>query len=74
MRHLVIEKLLKGIFIKNTNNIVPPKSRDLLFIAEKAGIVLDKIKSDLLDMISTFNISTRYLDYKNNFYKVCTRE
>lgn len=74
MGHLVIEKLLKAIFVNNTNNIMPPKSHDLLFIAEKAGLDLDKTKSDLLDLISTFNISTRYPDYKKSFYKMCTRE
>lgn len=37
--HLVIEKLLKALYIKKAEDIVqPPRTHDLLLIAEKVGI------------------------------------
>jgi HEPN domain-containing protein len=70
--HLVIEKLLKAIYIKNTKSINPPRSHDLLLITDKSGIEIDEIQKDTLDLITTFNISARYPDYKESFYKKCT--
>ncbi|HOJ28325.1 MAG TPA: HEPN domain-containing protein [Spirochaetota bacterium] len=56
--HLVIEKLLKAIFvINNDHNIVPPKTHDLLLLAKKAGIETNDEINDMLDFITTFNIN-----------------
>ena len=33
---------------------------------------MDSKREDMLDLITTFNISTRYPDYKLSFYKKCT--
>lgn len=68
------EKLLKGIYIKNTISDNPPKTHDLMVIADKAGLETDEKQKDLLDMITTFNISARYPDYKQSFYQKCTEE
>ena len=35
--HLVIEKLIKAIYVKNINEN-PPRTHDLMRLAEKAGI------------------------------------
>lgn len=69
--HLVIEKLLKALYVKNKNNNVP-KIHDLLRLAEKAGIILTDEQQDQLDIITTFNLNVRYPDYKQSFYKKCT--
>lgn len=71
--HLVIEKLLKAIFAKKFNK-TPVFSHDLVRIAEKTEIGLNEEKKDLLDTITTFNISARYDDYKRDFYKKCTKD
>jgi HEPN domain-containing protein len=71
--HLVIEKLLKAYYIK-TQESFPPLIHDLKRIGEKAGIVFDKDKEVIIETISQFNIRTRYDDYKQEFYKLCTRE
>lgn len=73
MGHLVIEKLLKALYVKNINNNVP-KTHDLLRLAEKMDINITDELADALDLITTFNISARYPDYKQNFYKKCTNE
>lgn len=73
MGHLVIEKLIKAIYIINIGNN-PPKTHDLLRLADKALIETSKEQKDLLDLLTTFNISARYPDYKHSFYKKCTHK
>lgn len=70
--HLVIEKLLKAMYIQNVD-INPPKLHDLLRLAEKAKIKLSEEKQDILDVITTFNINARYPDYKQAFYRLCDK-
>lgn len=75
MGHLVIEKLLKATFIKSNGvNVNLPKIHDLLVLADKAGLNTTEEQKDLLDKITTFNISARYPDYKQEFYRKCTEE
>ncbi len=73
MGHLVIEKLIKAVYIINIGNN-PPKTHDLLRLADKALIETSKEQKDLLDLLTTFNISARYPDYKHSFYKKCTHK
>lgn len=73
--HLVIEKLLKGLYAKN--NVDKPyavKSHNLLVLAEKCGLDLIKEQIERLQIITQFNISARYDDYKESFSKKCTEE
>lgn len=69
--HLVIEKLLKALFLKRINGF-PPLIHDLRRICEKAGIEPDQHQRIHLDSISRFNIRARYDDYKQSFYNLCT--
>lgn len=69
--HLVIEKLLKALYLKKTNQF-PPLIHDLRRLCEKANVELDENQSLILDSITRFNIKARYDDYKQNFYKLCT--
>lgn len=71
--YLIIEKLLKAIYIKNVNNNVP-RIHDLLRLADKALMIINGEQKDLLDIITTFNISARYPDYKRSFYNKCNYE
>ncbi|MCX6270361.1 MAG: HEPN domain-containing protein [Bacteroidetes bacterium] len=71
MGHLVIEKLLKALYIRKVGAF-PPLIHDLRRICEKAEIVLDDPMQVNLDSISRFNINARYDDYKQSFYKLCT--
>ncbi len=68
--HLVIEKLLKAIYVKNIDNN-PPRMHDLLRLAEKAELDTTEEQKDTLDLITTFNINARYPDYKQSFYNKC---
>ena len=71
--HLVIEKLLKAIYVKKyeKHSIF---LHDLLRLAQKADIELKEEMEDDLDMITTFNINARYDNYKQEFYNRCTKE
>ncbi|VAX38065.1 hypothetical protein MNBD_UNCLBAC01-1335 [hydrothermal vent metagenome] len=71
--HLSIEKMLKALVIKKTQS-APPLIHDLVRLVEKTGVlVLDQYKKELAE-ISTFNIQTRYDDYKLSFYKKVTKQ
>ena len=71
--HLVIEKLLKAYYLQQTNDI-PPFTHDLVRLVEKSKLVLDENQKDVLDTISTFNLQSRYDDYKMSFYQKCTKQ
>ena len=72
---MVIEKLLKALYAKN-NKEAPyaPKTHDLLYLAEKLNLELTEEQEVILNEITTFNLSTRYDDYKRAFYNKCTDE
>ena len=71
--HLVLEKILKGLYSKKTGEL-PPRLHDLVRLADIAGIELDDNTLEFLDSVNSFNISTRYPDEKLKFHKVCTAE
>jgi len=71
MGHLVIEKLLKALYVKKKGEY-PPLIHDLRRICEKAGVELDITQQINFDSISRFNINARYDDYKQSFYALCT--
>jgi len=68
---LALEKLLKGLVVKNTNKL-PPHIHDLQKLAEVANLELtDKQINDFTE-ITRFHIQARYDDIKelstNNLY------
>lgn len=73
--HLVIEKLLKGLYAKNNKeNPYTIKSHNLLALAEKCNLELTDEQVEKLQIITQFNISARYDDYKETFNQKCTDE
>ena len=72
---MVIEKLLKALYAKNNKGApYAPKTHDLLYLAEKLNIELTEEQEVTLNEITTFNLRTRYDDYKREFYDKCTDE
>ncbi len=71
--HLVIEKLLKALYVKKIQKHAL-YTHDLLRLTNKIGLVLTEEQEDWLDEISTFNLNARYDNYKQDFYKKCTKE
>ena len=55
-------------------HLVIPRTHDLVRLAQMAGVDVDENTNEFLDMVNTFNISTRYPDEKFKFYEMCTKE
>lgn len=70
--HLVIEKLLKAVYVKNIDTNVP-YIHNLTRIAEEARLELTEKQKDFLAEVTTFNIKSRYPDYKRRFYKKASK-
>ena len=65
----------KALYAKhNPETPHAPKIHNLLTLAKKCGLELDQDTEDKLDLITKFNISTRYEDFKQNFHKICTKD
>ncbi len=71
--HLVIEKLLKAHYVKKHKKH-PLFTHDLLRLTQKTGLVLTEEQEEWFDEISTFNLNTRYDNYKQEFRNRCTLE
>jgi HEPN domain-containing protein len=71
--HLVVEKLIKALYVKRLHQH-PVFKHDLLYLIKKIDIELPANYVEWLDEITTFNLNARYDDYKQSFYKLCTYE
>lgn len=71
--HLVLEKTMKALYVKNKNDF-PPRTHDLLRLIEYIDLEIDEETIEFLDSVNTFNISTRYPDEKLRFYRLCTKD
>lgn len=73
--HLVLEKLLKGLYAKNNpENPIAPKIHNLILLSQKANLEIPIEIREKIQIINTFNISARYDDYKRSFEEKCTNE
>ena len=73
MGHLLIEKLLKGLYAKNnTDDPIAPKIHNLILLSQKANLEVPTEIREKIQTINTFNISARYDDYKRTFDEKCT--
>ena len=73
--HLVIEKLLKGLYAKNNpDNPIAPRIHNLILLSQKAKLEVPTEIREKIQTINTFNISARYDDYKKSFDAKCTND
>jgi HEPN domain-containing protein len=71
--HLVLEKTLKALYVKaNLKN--PPRTHDLLYLADTSNIPLSIDQKESFFMINRFNIEARYPDEKFQFYEMCNKD
>ena len=64
--HLMIEKLLKALFVK-LNDEFPPFIHNLLRLAEECKLELNDENRLFFVTVTAFNINARYDDYKMSF-------
>jgi len=69
--HIVIERLIKAMVVKETNNHAP-FTHDLRRLAKLSQIEFSNEHFVWLDTITTFNLNARYDSYKQAFYNKCT--
>ena len=73
MCHLSLEKALKGLFIKRTNQF-PPRLHDLMYFVEHLELEPDDIHTDFLIWLNRMGISTRYPEDLRNLISLYTKE
>jgi HEPN domain-containing protein len=60
--HLALEKALKALVCRRTQDIAPP-IHNLVRLVEAAGVELTREQVDLLADVNAFNIEARYPDH-----------
>jgi len=71
--HLTLEKIAKAHWVKNNEGNIPPKTHNLIMLLKQANVDLGEEKMFFLVNYNNFQLSTRYPDYLNKMYKVCTK-
>lgn len=66
--HLCLEKILKAAWVKANSINIPPKTHNLMKLADESGINYSEKDSLLLLEVNDFHLETRYPDYKFVFY------
>lgn len=70
--HIILEKILKALVVLETRKEAP-KIHNLARLVDLANLDLTQDDKDYLSVVNDFNIRARYDDYKNTFYKICTK-
>lgn len=72
--HLSLEKILKALWVKDNMENNPPKTHNLVFLAKNSNLNLNDEQLRFLQFVNTFNIGTRYPDYKFRIYQMCNKK
>ena len=67
--HLVIEKLLKAVYVR-VHKKHAVHGHDLLRLTSSLELDLDPVKEEWLDQITTFNLNARYDSYNKIFINI----
>jgi HEPN domain-containing protein len=60
--HLSIEKIIKALVVKQTDNI-PPKSHDLFYLTNIAKIEITEEQSEFMQILMKYHLEGRYPEY-----------
>jgi HEPN domain-containing protein len=72
--HLVLEKLAKAHWVKAHEDDIPPKVHNIVWLLEESGVDLEEDMMAFLVKFNRFQLSTRYPDYMNKLYMMCTED
>jgi HEPN domain-containing protein len=72
--HLTLEKLAKAHWVKNHEENIPPKVHNIVWLLEESNVDLGNDKMIFLTEFNRYQLSTRYPDYVNKMYRLCTKE
>jgi HEPN domain-containing protein len=73
MCHQVIEKALKGLYVKQQNKI-PPYTHNLLTLCTDLNLNLTKEQQDFFTELNPLNIEARYPDMKEKLGKAISKK
>ena len=73
MCHLSLEKMLKGLFIKRTNQL-PPKLHDLMYFLERLELEPEDTHRDFMLWLNRMGVTTRYPEDLRNMIKLFSQE
>lgn len=71
--HLVLEKLLKAIYVREHQKIAP-RIHDLVKLSKSTSLNLSDEQMVFLSEVSDFNMEGRYPDEKNQFALRCNKK
>jgi HEPN domain-containing protein len=71
--HLVIEKLLKAHWVKDTGNNFPPRLHNLELLLSQTNLLMDTHDIDELRIMNAWNIEGRYQDYRDMIFRTTTQ-
>ncbi len=71
--HLVLEKMLKAFYVRDTRE-TPPKTHNLLFLAESTSLNLTQEQARFLFEVNGFNVGARHPNSRRQFHELFTRE
>ncbi len=70
MGHLVLEKLLKALFVKR-KKAFPEKTHNLIRLSHLSDIELSADDRIFFEQVNSFHISSRYPDDQFKFFEIC---
>lgn len=70
--HLVIEKILKALWLKESIANTPPFTHDLVRLVEETGLEFEAEQIDFLSVINSWNIRGRYPDFTKALHHSAT--
>lgn len=71
--HLVIEKLLKAHWVKDTGSNFPPRVHNLEFLLAQTNLSMIAEDIDELRIMNAWNMEGRYQDYRDMIYRTTTQ-
>ncbi len=72
--HLVLEKVLKALWLREHYPEPHPRIHNLAKLAEKIPLALSDEQKIYLLKVNDFYLQGRYPEEKSEFYKICTLE
>jgi len=74
LAHLVLEKTLKALFVQDNKNALPPRTHNLVKLAEHTLVIISEEQKIFLDEVNDFNMEVRYPEFRREFYRICTKD
>jgi HEPN domain-containing protein len=72
--HLSIEKLLKGIWVKNNESNFPPRIHNLITLHNGANLNLETDILAEFSSINSWNLEGRYTEYRTKMYLAINKQ